>query len=69
MNLVRAVRYVVLKGYKERNDLARAYRAMRRESPAIARMVWRRVKTIERKTTAEFADMIFNSSTGPRGLP
>jgi len=36
--------YKVLKGYKERNDLARAYRKMRRENPAIARLVWKRAK-------------------------
>jgi hypothetical protein len=31
-----------LKGYKERNDLARLYRKLHRDRPDLARMLWRR---------------------------
>ena len=36
--------YVRLKGYKERNDLARLYRKIRRVRPDLARLLWRREK-------------------------
>jgi hypothetical protein len=57
-------RYVKLKGYKERNDMARYYRAIHRRNAKLAREIWKAHRAIARKFEQEFADDVLNGSNG-----
>ncbi len=61
--MAETVKYTRLKGYAERNEVARIYRRLRKESPAMARLLWRRNRAVSKELDAYFSDRIMNGST------